>query len=463
MKLFLNEATPGWETLEGVWVANDYAPEGGWVQLSPFGKFPNVAGLQIVTPDDCKTVVNEFKALLSAPRRLLGLPFYIGHPDHPAFANRYTDTSAKGRIKELQCRADPRCTACEAFVNEQAAEPCPEHGLFGKVKWNDDGKRLIANQAFDGHSVNWKLRKGADGWHPVFLKSVGFTNEPNIPVAPVLAANAKGNMTQAANEEPTTLMGYVNKILGTSYPDDEKGYKEAANAIQAFKTTCNDHEALKGSFRAMEKKYADLEAKHNEMTGAMAEIHKKYGANEANEPAIKKLTEAGVTVPAEGLVVFVANELTTTRAAAATHKADAEAANARVTTAETSAANERKAHAANVLRLALNGGFINNAEKKTLEVEFANAHDATLAKIVALKPKYRVVSQLTDLKSREELIRTDTNLQSELTAMANEIVDKSKNNGRKLTWTEAWSQATKSPRGKEILALMDARKPAAQQ
>jgi hypothetical protein len=99
----------------------------------------------------------------------IGLPFYIGHPDHEAFKARYTDTKAYGRIKELEARDD---------------------GLYGNVKWSGAGKTMVNEEMFHGHSVNWRVRKDTDGnWRPFSIKSVGFTNEPNIPVMPITHAN----------------------------------------------------------------------------------------------------------------------------------------------------------------------------------------------------------------------------------------------------------------------------------
>ena len=62
-------------------------------------------------------------------------------------------------------------------------------GLWGNVRFNGAGRQMISDEAFHGHSVNWKVRQGGDGaWHPFSIKSVGFTNEPNIPVMPVTQA-----------------------------------------------------------------------------------------------------------------------------------------------------------------------------------------------------------------------------------------------------------------------------------
>lgn len=138
--------------------------------LAPYGDWPNAQGLQRFRKDDAVNIVNEFKSLASLPQRVLGLPWYVGHPDHDAFKADYKDKTAKGRIKKLEARDD---------------------GLWANVRWNDEGKSLIKAEAFHGHSVNWRMRQNGGAWSPFSLKSVGFTNEPQIPVPPVLVANEK--------------------------------------------------------------------------------------------------------------------------------------------------------------------------------------------------------------------------------------------------------------------------------
>jgi hypothetical protein len=157
------------ETEEPQLLGNEFAPgQDGWVMLAPYGDFQHSQGIQRFTKEDAEGLCNEFNGLLGLPSRLLGLPWYIGHPDHPKFKDRYPDTKAYGRIKGLQAR---------------------EEGLFANVKWSAAGEDLIRSEAFHGHSVNWGAVKRAGVWRPVRIKSVGFTNEPNIPVTPVTLAN----------------------------------------------------------------------------------------------------------------------------------------------------------------------------------------------------------------------------------------------------------------------------------
>ena len=164
-----NEASATDAETDHVSAANEFAVTADkWVVLSPYGDFDNKVGMQRFQRADAENVVNEFHSLRSLPTRVLGLPFYIGHPDHEAFKDRYRDTKAYGRIKELRAT---------------------DTGLEARVKWSPDGEKLISDEAFHGHSVNWAMRREGNVLRPFRLKSVGFTNEPNIPVPPVTAAN----------------------------------------------------------------------------------------------------------------------------------------------------------------------------------------------------------------------------------------------------------------------------------
>ena len=151
--------------------ANEADPGSNWVMISPYGDWPHTGGIQRFTKQDANEIVKDFNGIVPKVMRMggLGVPFYIGHPDHEAFKTRYTDTKAYGRIKEMQARDD---------------------GLWGNVKWSSAGKLMVNEEMFHGHSVNWRVRKDKDGfWRPYSVKSVGFTNEPNINVPPITHAN----------------------------------------------------------------------------------------------------------------------------------------------------------------------------------------------------------------------------------------------------------------------------------
>lgn len=198
-------------------IANESADKLRWVCIAPYGDWPNPQGLQRVQKDDAVQVVNEFNSILNTPQRILGLPWYIGHPDHPSFKERYKDTKAYGRIKRLEARGD---------------------GIYAGVKFGGDGEKLIADEAFDGHSVNWFLKQDQQNkrvWRPFRLKSVGWTNEPNIPVPTLTSANEDANgginveFANGVELQKAHWQKLANlRLMGNAWYGDPEGHAEAA-------------------------------------------------------------------------------------------------------------------------------------------------------------------------------------------------------------------------------------------
>lgn len=196
---FANEAATTAKAVSLYFVNQFTADADNWVQLSPFGDFANVDknGKRVIQRVDqaaCQEICNNFNGPLRKVMQPLGMPFYIGHPDHPRFKGQagHTDNGAKGRGKAMVVRHDASCAKCADFAN--TGQPCGDHGLFVQMKWNTSGEQIIANEEFHGHSVNWSaVPAGREGtlqiFKPVSVKSTGFTNEPAIPVAPATLAN----------------------------------------------------------------------------------------------------------------------------------------------------------------------------------------------------------------------------------------------------------------------------------
>ena len=217
------------------------------MQLSPFGDFGNVSGkarvIQRFRKEDAEHICNEFNSAIRRVTQPLGMPFYIGHPDHPRFKGQpgHEDTRAYGRGKEMQVRHDAGCAACAAFANAKseadgsAAPPCQDHGLFVRMHWNDDGARLIANESFHGHSVNWAALPGA--WNtacrytaPCGSKSAGFTNEPNIPVRPASLANAE--TSDGEEQPPQYIVPPRLKLIAGFKEDEEVTMEQVIDALE---------------------------------------------------------------------------------------------------------------------------------------------------------------------------------------------------------------------------------------
>ena len=264
---FANEARPVPVTL---FLPNQLSPrqpgQEHWVQLSPFGDFGNVTGkariIQRFRKEDARHICDEFNSAIRRVTQPLGMPFYIGHPDHPRFKGQpgHEDTRSYGRGKEMQVRHDAGCAGCVAFANakvDAAAEadvaPCQEHGLFVRMHWNDEGARLIANESFHGHSVNWAaipsgMEKGVQVFRPVRVKSAGFTNEPNIPVRPASLANAADQSAETSDREQQPVQYIVPprlKLLAGFKEDDEVTMEEVIAALEKRRPVDKANEATR--------------------------------------------------------------------------------------------------------------------------------------------------------------------------------------------------------------------------
>ena len=256
------------------WTAANATDSLRWVNLAPYGDWPNVQGVQRFQKSDADNIVNHFNSVVNTPQRLLGLPWYVGHPDHPAFANKYADTKAYGRIKKLEARDD---------------------GLWAGVKFNNDGETLISNESFHGHSTNWFLKQdGADKkfWRPFKLKSVGFTNEPNIPVDPVTTANEEFKPSLVMEESFKRVAYYRLVANAKSKPADDDSdcayHTAAQDAAQKSSTAdaANDAATDKTSRTTAEQSNATASLAHSRAaaaapTDALKNFHNKLAAAHA--------------------------------------------------------------------------------------------------------------------------------------------------------------------------------------
>ena len=319
---------------------------GGWVLLAPYGNWPNADGLQKFERSDAEAIVGNFNSFANTVARFMGLPWYVGHPDHPSFAARFKDTASKGRIKQLEARED---------------------GLWANVKWNDEGKKLISEEAFHGHSVNWKVRRDGAGWRPVSLKSVGFTNEPNIPVPPILVANQKQTMN---------ILQKLLKLLGLAEDAKEDQIEQVANSVVARASIYDKLLALVGLTDAEKRKTSATEiANTHKDDGLVTHIFAVEGREAAAVANVATLTAERDAANTKLLEIEPkANKLPTV-------EGELTLANGKVSTLETTFANERKHRIELLIANGIRDGKISPATKSEWEKEFANAFDATLAKL----------------------------------------------------------------------------------
>jgi len=374
-----------------VLTVNQYsaASKDNWVLIAPYGQFPNNIGgkriIQCFTKQDAEDICNEFDSTTSMGVKAMGLPWYIGHPDHPDFKAQYKDTSAKGRIKELEARPD---------------------GLYANVKWNDEGKLLINSESFHGHSIAWRMKPDAMGnWHPFSLKSVGFTNEPNIPVPAITTANEKENSMSKKNDnqegvaKKPTLLDHIATLLGK--PDIAKEGANEEDAAMAINEFAAGHKKLADENESLKAAHAELKGKHDVLNTMCNSVFQKYGANEAGElPAdvVTTLTGAEFTLPDTGIVAALANEVSSVRVAIKAKDVELVSANQRIADMELTASNQRKELAGSLLGFAVSTGCLTANERSTMEkdVDFANEAQfvAMRSKVLAMKPKINVLSQV---------------------------------------------------------------------
>ena len=144
------------------------------VQLCPFGNFPGEKTLQVC--------------------------------DRPAFEQLIADWRANGS-KEILMDFEHQSeveridsdTRAAAWISNLAIDD--ERGLVGDLKFTDQGAEAVSNRRIRFLSCTWYTDKSG---RPMKLTTVGLTNKPNIPVAPIL------------NKEPVTGVKNVEGKKGST-------------------------------------------------------------------------------------------------------------------------------------------------------------------------------------------------------------------------------------------------------
>ena len=315
---FANEAK---EAAASLFLANQFTPDKeNWVQLSPFGDFANVdkKGSRVIQrfrKEDAEAICNDFNGVGRKVLQPLGMPFYVGHPDHPRFKGQpgHTDTAAKGRGKQMEVRHQADCPACSAFAN--SGQPCGDHGLFVQMKWNPEGEQIIANEEFSGHSVNWSAvpegkEAGVQIFRPIRVKSTGFTNEPAIPVTPASLANEEPESADNPTEEKNEMtIPPKLKLIAGFKADEEVTMEQILEALEKAQPVANEADVA-ALASANDAKAAAETALANE-TAAKSALEEKL-ANERRTAAtfaVDQLVKSGriLTADREAKIEALAN------------------------------------------------------------------------------------------------------------------------------------------------------------
>lgn len=288
------------ESEYGVYVAQDTGiicaeNEGadGWYLIAPFGTYKHRVGLQQFDVTAANDIIANFNSRFQRLRRALGfgttLPVHYGHPDvgddgRPGISSRHLDQTVYGKVADLTTS--------------------PE-GLKAKIDWSEDFKKLPHGLRFSPFWLMKPLEKRGT-FRPSFLKSIGLTATPNIPMTS--AANEGENFNVQTKENQ--MLKYIITQLGYS---DEAAQKFIDNAEGA-----PSEDEIKAKFGALLDNAAKLEEskKKLEETAVAAENSRAAFADFVVNNAIKsgKLTEADREARTNALktspdIVAAANEI----------------------------------------------------------------------------------------------------------------------------------------------------------
>lgn len=330
----------------GVYAANEYedgeysAPEldaicaenensDGWYLIAPFGDFPHKVGTQHFDTAAANEIISAYNSCWQRLKRACGygttIPVYRGHPDvgpdgRPGISTKHFDQSVYGKVEALAAGND---------------------GLRAKISWSQDFDRLPHGLRF---SPFWFMKTISKGVHrPTYLKSIGLTATPNIP------------LTSAANEQ-------------------------AENELE---NQTKENEMLKAILMA-------LGFSENEVVNT---VENKDGA----------LTEAAVVAKIKSLADSAASSDAAKKEAeaqaAAAQSAQGEAER-KLETATAAAANERAAFADYVVNAAIKSGKITEADRTSQTDALKNASDIVAAanELEAKAPVVATKSETDDLK-----------------------------------------------------------------
>lgn len=262
--------------MEGmIGIANHFASDESeeWIRLTPpLGDFPHKKGTQRIDAKALTAMANHFGSLRARlERRFGGVPFYVGHPDVPGLANEYPDRRAYGWVMEVQARL----------------EPAGEEGLYGKVKWSEPGKQMLANAHYKFFSPYWRAEEAVENGkrilRPVELVSVGLTNEPNLPVNALANSGSntedtegKSNTEDAEGAENTEIefmdRNLIINLFGLANTATDEEIKTKLTAAAAALTALANVTSEKA---AAETALANERAAHEQTRTALANEKKE--------------------------------------------------------------------------------------------------------------------------------------------------------------------------------------------
>lgn len=180
-----------------VGVCNEMAvDDAGWTVI-PYGIHPHSMGMQQFGREEATKIVGYFRGTWNRIKRAItGLPVFNGHPDLPSMANQYPDKTEYGQLADMEIR--PNGLAIKMVLSSAGAKLVQMGKKFISPHWlaNETG------QTADGKRI----------FSPVFMKSIGLTDTPNIPNPTSLLNSAVAESSKNMNKEILIkLLGLANE------------------------------------------------------------------------------------------------------------------------------------------------------------------------------------------------------------------------------------------------------------
>lgn len=347
--------------------------QGEWMQVAPLGDHPHAEGLQRVTSTEVAEMARRFNSFLARLGRLFaGVPIFRGHPD--TNPEQYPDTMAYGWVMELEDRGTD--------------------GLWGRVKWTEEGWKLVSGGAFKFISPVWRAvlagHAGAQKiYRPVALESIGLTNTPNIEAMKPLSNE------HLASSLPSGVVAPRSQIDADLPPRSAEPDDPAQRDLAGTELNLGNMKTMKTLIEILELK---AEASADEICAAAETLSNTRQAEKEK---------------AEGL----ANEL----------------AMARKRIEE-----ERAGRIDLVLENAILGGRITMAEEPRWKMELGQDFDKGVAALRVEKKALKVESETRELGNEKGLFETEATRRSFITGFMMEKMAAGMSHG------EAWNLAKTS-------------------
>lgn len=199
------------------------------------------------------------------PRGAAGTPIYVGHPDYTAGDPQAELTLTQKQPPSLGWMVDIRVEL---------------DAMILKIEWTQRGRELVESKEYRFVSPYFLSERsdmpGSTILVPRYIRSVGLTNTPNWPQAPLVnSANANDGGAEEVNTE-MTLLERLGKALGKSYAteDDAVTAVETIHAASARVVTLEaDNTALKDTVNTLRTSYATQIVHAQVARGAVLQAH----------------------------------------------------------------------------------------------------------------------------------------------------------------------------------------------